>query len=83
MYLVTLDQIICRRQLKALVFSRHFGVRIQSGDDMHRPTAQDARSNNGGRLLLGVPWYARFWPHWDARDRLSSWASSIDRRNTF
>jgi len=28
---------------------------------MHRPTAQDARSNNGGRLLLGVPWYARFW----------------------
>jgi hypothetical protein len=61
-YLVTLDQIICPRQLKALVFSRHFGMRIQSVDDMHRPVAQDSPSNNGGRLLLGVPSYARFWP---------------------
>src|ERR1700738_5283717 len=37
-------------------------MRIQADDDMHPPVAQDSPSSNGGRLLLGVPWYARFWP---------------------
>lgn len=38
-------------------------MRIQSDDDMHRPAARDSPSNNGGRLLLGIPSYARFWPN--------------------
>jgi hypothetical protein len=40
-------------------------MRIQSVDDMHRPFAQASPSNNVGRLLLGVPSYARFWPDRD------------------
>jgi hypothetical protein len=49
-------------------------MRIQSVDDMHRPVAQDSPSNNGGRLLLGVPSYARFWPVSDRR----AWRSLTD-----